>query len=97
MPLPDKLRDGYYYCTLATFWAYEAVTLEDINFLKPSEAIFSQLISRFFKKIKEVKDLPLAINDIDDAFKRLYPPKGVSWDNWQILNTGTDFQGIITN
>ena len=85
-PLPYDLRDGYYYTTLATFLAYGAVTLEDFNFLKPREIEFVEIISKLFSKIKELSQISTVAQEIDGAFERLYPPKGVSWDNWQIVN-----------
>jgi hypothetical protein len=30
--------------------------------------------------------VPTAARQIEGVFKELYPPKGVSWDNWQIAN-----------
>ena len=85
-PLPYVLRDGYYYTSLATFLAYGAVTLEDFNFLKPSEAKFVEIISTFIGKIERAEEIPTAAREIEGVFKELYPPKGVSWDNWQIAN-----------
>jgi hypothetical protein len=83
-PLPYKLRNGYYYCTLATFLAYEAVTLAQLEFLQTAEARFTEVISKFFRKIKEAKDLPLACEEINQAFARLFPPMGISWNSWEI-------------
>lgn len=87
-PLPDDMRDTYYYCTLATFLAYEAVTFEDISFLKPQEARFVQITSGMFRRIKVVEDIPMVAQEIGEAFARLFPPPGISWDNWQILPRG---------
>jgi hypothetical protein len=85
-PLPYALRDGYYYTSLATFLAYGAGTLKDFNFLKPSEAKFVETISRLLGKIEKAEEIPTAAREIESVFKQLYPPKGVSWDNWQIAN-----------
>lgn len=85
-PLPYNMRDGYYYCTLATFLAYEAVTFADIHFLKASEARFTEIISRFLRKVNEAKDIPLISLEIGQVFARLYPPAGTSWDSWEILD-----------
>lgn len=83
-PLPYTLRDGYYYCTLATFLAYGAVTLADIHFLKPAEAKFVGLLAALFGKIKEARDVSPVGAEIYQAFIRLYPPPGTPWDDWQI-------------
>jgi hypothetical protein len=72
-PVPPNLRDAYYYCTLATFLAYEAVTLADLHFLTPKEAGLVQTISRIFKKIKEVEDIPGASQEIGEILDGLYP------------------------
>ena len=85
-PMPYSLRDGNYYCTLATFMAYDAVTLKELNFLIPAESKFVEIISMFFRKIKSAKNISTASKEIDRAFKRLQPPKGISWDNWEISN-----------
>jgi hypothetical protein len=75
-PMPYNLRDGYYYCTLATFIAYDAVTLGDLNFLNLNEARFVESISAFFKKIKEAKHVSSVSKEIEGAFKRLNSPRG---------------------
>ena len=85
-PLPYGLRDRYYYTSLATFLAYGAVTLKDFNFLQPSEGKFVEIISRFFGQIEKAEEIPIAAKQIEGVFKELYPPKGISWDNWQIAN-----------
>jgi hypothetical protein len=83
-PMPYDLRNGYYYSTLATFLAYDAVTLADFGFLQPTEVRFVEIISDLFRKIEEVKEIPVVANEIDGAFEQLFPPKGTSWDSWQI-------------
>jgi len=83
-PLPHELRDGYYYCTLATFLAYDAITMADIHFLKSEEARFTGIISRFFRKILGPEDISWVSNEIAQVFDRLSPPPGNSWDNWKI-------------
>jgi hypothetical protein len=65
-PMPYNLRDGYYYCTLATFVAYNAVTLGDLNLIKPYEALFVEEISEFFKKIKKAKHVAIVSKEIDN-------------------------------
>lgn len=85
-PLPYTLRDEYYYTTLATFLAYSAVTLIDLDFLKPSEARFVEIISKLFSKIERLEQVPAVAQDIEVTFVRLYPPRGVSWDSWQLPN-----------
>ena len=85
-PMPYGLRDGNYYCTLATFVAYDAATFEEFNFLIPAESKFVEIISKFFRKIKIVEHISTVSKEIDRAFKRLQPPKGISWDNWEISN-----------
>jgi len=70
-PLPYRLRDGNYYCTLATFVAYDAATFEEFNFLKPAESEFVEIISKLFKKIKAVEHISTVSTEIDRAFKRL--------------------------
>jgi len=86
VPMPYRLRDGNYYCTLATFIAYDAATFEEFNFLKPAESEFVDIISKFFRKIKAVEHISTVSEEIDRAFKRLQPAKGISWDNWEISN-----------
>jgi hypothetical protein len=83
-PMPYRLRDGNYYCTLATFIAYGAATFEEFNFLKPAESEFVDIISKFFRKIKAVEHISTVSEEIDRAFKRLQPAKGISWDNCEI-------------
>ena len=83
-PMPYELRDGYYYCTLATFIAYGAVTFGEIRFLKPSESKFVDAIAKYFGKIKGIEDILVVTEVIGGIFARLYPPRGVSWDNWDI-------------
>jgi hypothetical protein len=56
-PLPQNLRDGYFYCTLATFLAYGAVRLEELGFLQAAEARFVEVISHTFRKIKALQDI----------------------------------------
>lgn len=73
-PLPHNLRNGYYYCTLATFLAYEAASLEELKFLKPSEARFVEIISRIFLKIKDVQDIARVSGEVDEVFKHLHAP-----------------------
>jgi hypothetical protein len=75
-PLPHNLRDPYYYCTLATFIAYEAVTFGDIHFLTSREARLVNTISAIFKQIKEVKDIPGASQEISQVFDRIQSPGG---------------------
>ena len=72
-PLPYSLRDGNYYCTLATFVAYDAGTFEEFNFLIPSESKFVEIISKFFRKIKKVEHMSTVSIEIDRVFKRIQP------------------------
>lgn len=83
-PVPYELRDGYFYCTQATFLAYGAVTLADIQFLKPAEARFTEIVSNSFREIRGALDIPLVSLKIARTFDRLYPPPGKSWDRWEI-------------
>ncbi len=71
-PMPYRLRDGNYYSTLATFIAYDAGTFEEFNFLTPAEAIFVDIISKLFRKIKAIEHISTVSEEIDRAFKR--PP-----------------------
>jgi hypothetical protein len=71
-PLPDRLRDGYYYCTLATFLAYDAISFKDINFLKVHEARLVEQIAKCFRKIREPRKLPLIMKKIGEVFEN--PP-----------------------
>jgi len=75
--MPYSLRDGNYYCTLATFVAYDAVTFEEFNVLIPAESKFVEIISKFFRKINAVEHISAVSKEIDRAFKRLQPPKGI--------------------
>lgn len=70
-PLPYRLRDGNYYCTLATFVAYDAAAFEECHFLKPAESEFVEIIAKLFKKIKAVEHISPVSTEIDRAFKRL--------------------------
>ena len=76
-PMPYSLRNGNYYCTLATFVAYDAVTFEEFNFLTPTESRFVEIISKFFRKIKTVEHISIVSKEIDRAFKDLQPQKGI--------------------
>ena len=76
-PMPYSLRDGNYYCTLATFVAYDAATFEEFNFLTPTESRFVEIISKFFRKIKTVEHISIVGKEIDRAFKGLQPQKGI--------------------
>ncbi len=84
VPTPYDLRDGYYYCSLATFLAFDAVSTKDFNFLKPSESAFVERIAKVLIKIKDSEDIYTASIKIGDIFDNLYPPRGVSWDEWEI-------------
>ena len=75
--MPYSLRDGNYYCTLATFVAYEATTFEEFNFLTPAEFRFVETISKIFRKIETVEHIPLVSKEIDRAFKDLLPQMGI--------------------
>lgn len=70
-PMPYHLRDGNYYCTLATFIAYDAAFVEEFNFLKPTESEFVDILSKLFKKIETVEHISSVSEEIDRAFKRL--------------------------
>ena len=72
-PLPHELRDANYYCTLATFIAYDAVVLRDCRFLNHNEAYFVGMISDFYRKIKRTEDIPLISSEVDEAFRSLGP------------------------
>ena len=85
-PMPYTLRDGNYYCTLATFIAYDAITFEEFNFLMQAECRFVEMISKFFRKITAVEHISIVSVEIDRAFKRLLPPKGISWDIWDKIS-----------
>ena len=84
--MPYTLRDGNYYCTLATFIAYDAVTFEEFNFLMPAESNFVEILSKFFRKIKAVEHISIVSKEIDRVSKRLLPPKGISWDTWDKIS-----------
>lgn len=71
-PLPPALRDGYYYCTLATFLAYGAVTVEDLPFLTSPEARLAGLISQFFLKITQAGDIVRISQDLARCLARHY-------------------------
>jgi hypothetical protein len=83
-PLPDEMRDGYFYCSLATFLAYDAVTLGEITFMKPAEGRLAEILAGIFRQIKDIPDLPKVCREISDIFPRLHPPPGVPWDRWEI-------------
>ena len=85
-PMPYGLRDGNYYCTLATFVAYDAVTFEEFDFLMPAESRFVEIISKLFRKIKAAEHISIVSKEIDRAFKRLLPPKGISWAIWDKIS-----------
>ena len=83
-PIPDEMREGYFYCTLATFLAYDAVTPGDITFLQPAEGQMVEILAGFFRQIKDIQDIPRISQELSDVFPRLHPPPGVSWDRWEI-------------
>ncbi|MFQ6050164.1 MAG: hypothetical protein ACE5K4_00545 [Candidatus Hydrothermarchaeota archaeon] len=85
IPTPYELRDGYYYCSLATFLAFDAVSKEDFSFLKTSESTFVGKIAEALTDIKDSEDILTANNKIGEIFDNLYPPRGISWDEWEIL------------
>ena len=72
-PLPQELKDANYYCTLATFIAYDAVVLGDCSFLNRNEAYFVGVISKFYRKIKRIEDIPLISHEVDEAFRSQGP------------------------
>jgi hypothetical protein len=72
-PLPHELRDTHYYCTLATFIAYDAVVPENCSFLNHQEAYFIEKISKSYRKIKRIEDIPLVSREVDEAFRSLGP------------------------
>jgi hypothetical protein len=83
-PLPYEMRDGYFYCTLATFLAYGAVTWGDVTFVKPAEGQMVEILAGLFRQIKDIQDIPRVSQELSDIFPRLHPPPGVSWDRWEI-------------
>jgi len=64
-PVPPRLRNAYFYLTLATFLAYEAVTLADLSFLTGKEAEFTATLSLLFRKINETQDIPLVCQEME--------------------------------
>lgn len=72
-PLPDDLRNGYFYCTLATFIAYDAVTFNDFSFLGKDEVRFVEKISNCFKQLENESDIVSVNNDIGIIFDKLFP------------------------
>lgn len=73
-PVPSRLRDSYFYLTLATFLAYEAVTFPDIIFLQSWEARYVDLISNLFRKIQNSKDISLVSKKIEGVFSGAFHP-----------------------
>lgn len=82
-PVPSALRDGYFYCTQATFLAYGAVTGADLRFCRPGEIHFTEILSRLFLKIEQAADLPLVASLIGETFSRFYPPGGGFRETWE--------------
>ena len=77
-PLPNNLRDGYFYCTLATFLAYDAVTINDLNFLNPDEVRFVEIVSNCFKQLKNANDILSVNKNISTIFDQLFPQVRIS-------------------
>ncbi len=57
-PVPGKLRDFYFYLTMATFLAYEAVTLAEAPFLDSREADLVAALAPLFREITAVPGYP---------------------------------------
>ena len=73
-PVPSQLRDAYFYLTMATFLAYEAVTLADAPFLNQREAEFVAPLALLFEKIAEIKDIPRISRDLEATVSSIFPP-----------------------
>ncbi len=80
-PVPEKWRDEYYYCTLATFLAYQAISFKDINFLKVPEAKLVDQLSRLFTRIQEARDIPGTIERLSAVFEEWPALQGSSRNN----------------
>ena len=72
-PVPPKLRDAYFYLTLATFLAYEAVTLAEAFFLNQGEADFVAPLALLFEKIKDIEDIPPVSRELEAAVSPILP------------------------
>lgn len=75
-PVPAGLRDAYFYLTLATFLAYEAVAPDDLVFLNPREVEAVAACAELLRKIKEVQDIPPVCQEIERSGKRLWSKQG---------------------
>jgi len=73
-PVPPRLRDAYFYLTLATFLAYEAVTLAEALFLSQKEAEFVAPLAPLFKKIKAIEDISPVSRQLELAMSPILPP-----------------------
>lgn len=73
-PVPPRLRDAYFYLTLATFLAYDAVTLADAPFLDAREAKVAATLALLFREITAIEDLPRVCRLIQDASAPFFAP-----------------------
>jgi len=78
-PVPPRFRDAYFYLTLATFLAYEAVTLADLTFLNSKEAEFTATLSLLFRKINETQDISPVCQEIERAGSPILPNRRPRW------------------
>lgn len=65
VPVPAGRRDAYFYLTLGTFLAYEAVTVDELTFLTGREAEWVTDCAAQFVKIREVEDLALVGRELE--------------------------------
>jgi hypothetical protein len=66
-PMPLRLRDAYFYLTLAVFLACQAVTVADLPFLNRREIDFVTTIFPLMKKIRDIQDIPRVSLEIEAA------------------------------
>jgi hypothetical protein len=78
-PMPLRLRDAYFYLTLAVFLACQAVTVANLPFLNRREADFVTTIFPLMKKIRDSQDIPRVCLEVEAAGAPFFRRRQTHW------------------
>jgi hypothetical protein len=78
-PMPLRLRDAYFYLTLAVFLACGAVTVADLPFLNRRETDFVATISPLIKKIRDSQDIPRVSLEVEAQGAPFFRRRPTHW------------------
>lgn len=78
-PMPLRLRDAYFYLTLAVFLACQAVTVADLPFLNRRESDFVATIAPLLKRIRDLQDLPRVCREMEAEGAPFFRSRSTHW------------------